>query len=65
MAILAPLCRAERKRMQKLIQKTNDKHFARRLIAMLKRNTGQPYLFDVSPSNTGQPNLFDVSHSLD
>ncbi|MGI2901515.1 IS630 family transposase, partial [Shewanella algae] len=35
MAILAPLCRAERKRMQKLIQKTNDKHFARRLMAML------------------------------
>ncbi|CAH2871570.1 IS630 family transposase ISSen5 [Salmonella enterica subsp. enterica serovar Kentucky] len=40
MAILAPLCRAERKRMQKLIQKTNDKHFARRLIAMLMLHQG-------------------------
>ncbi|MBO2595805.1 IS630 family transposase, partial [Shewanella algae] len=42
MAILAPLCRAERKRMQKLIQKTNDKHFARRLIAMLMLHQGLP-----------------------
>ncbi len=42
MAILAPLCRAERKRMQKLIQKTNDKHFARRLMAMLMLHQGLP-----------------------
>ncbi|MCL1071466.1 IS630 family transposase, partial [Shewanella xiamenensis] len=35
MAILPPLCRAERKQLQKLIHKTKDKHFARRLIAML------------------------------
>ncbi len=42
MAILAPLCRAERKRMQKLIQKTNDKYFARRLIAMLMLHQGLP-----------------------
>ncbi len=40
MAILAPLCRAERKRMQKLIQKTNDKRFARRLMAMLMLHQG-------------------------
>ncbi|MGB2517523.1 IS630 family transposase, partial [Shewanella algae] len=42
MTILAPLCRAERKRMQKLIQKTNDKHFARRLMAMLMLHQGLP-----------------------
>jgi len=41
MAILAPLCRAERRRMQKLIQTTQDKHFARRLIAILMLHQGQ------------------------
>lgn len=41
MAILTPICRAERKRMQKLIHKTKDKHFARRIIAMLMLHQGQ------------------------
>lgn len=40
MAILPPLCRAERKQLQKLIHKTKDKHFARRLIAMLMLHQG-------------------------
>ncbi len=51
MAILAPLCRAERKRMQKLIQKTNDKHFARRLMAMLMLHQGHRLpKFSTSPA---------------
>ena len=40
MAILPPLCRAERKQLQKLIHKTKDKHSAGRLIAMLMLHQG-------------------------
>ncbi len=35
MSILAPIPRDERRRMQKEIQRTSDKGYARRLIAIL------------------------------
>lgn len=40
MTIIAPIPRTERRMMQKTIQKTHDKNYARRLLAMLMLHRG-------------------------
>ncbi len=41
MSIIAPIPRPERRRMQKEIQRTSDKGYARRLMAMLLLHSGK------------------------